>query len=45
MQLLKKPDTGTQFFLLGPTGTGKTELAKSMAELLFNDEKAMVRYV
>ncbi|UKB84995.1 ATP-dependent Clp protease ATP-binding subunit [Chryseobacterium sp. MEBOG06] len=32
------------FFLLGPTGTGKTELAKSMAELLFNDEKAMVRF-
>lgn len=32
------------FFLLGPTGTGKTELAKSMAELLFNDEKAMIRF-
>jgi len=32
------------FFLLGPTGTGKTELAKSVAELLFNDEKAMVRF-
>lgn len=32
------------FFLLGPTGTGKTELAKSIAELLFNDEKAMVRF-
>lgn len=32
------------FFLLGPTGTGKTELAKSMAELLFNDEKSMIRF-
>ena len=32
------------FFLLGPTGTGKTELAKSIAELLFNDEKAMIRF-
>lgn len=32
------------FFLLGPTGTGKTELAKSIAELLFNDEKSMIRF-
>lgn len=32
------------FFLLGPTGTGKTELAKSIAELLFNDENAMIRF-
>ncbi len=32
------------FFLLGPTGTGKTELAKALAELLFNDEKAMIRF-
>jgi len=29
---------------LGPTGTGKTELAKAMAEFLFGDEKAMVRF-
>jgi ATP-dependent Clp protease ATP-binding subunit ClpB len=32
------------FFLLGPTGTGKTELSKSLAEYLFNDESAMIRF-
>lgn len=32
------------FFFLGPTGTGKTELAKSLAELLFDDENAMIRF-
>lgn len=32
------------FFLSGPTGTGKTELAKALAEVLFNDEKAMIRF-
>lgn len=32
------------FFLSGPTGTGKTELAKSLAEFLFNDEKALIRF-
>lgn len=32
------------FFFLGPTGTGKTELAKSLAELLFDDESAMIRF-
>jgi ATP-dependent Clp protease ATP-binding subunit ClpB len=31
------------FIFLGPTGVGKTELAKSLAEFLFNDEAAMVR--
>jgi ATP-dependent Clp protease ATP-binding subunit ClpB len=31
------------FLVLGPTGVGKTELAKSLAALLFDDERAMVR--
>ena len=31
------------FLFLGPTGVGKTELARALAELLFNDEKAMIR--
>ncbi len=31
------------FIFLGPTGVGKTELAKALAEFLFDDERAMVR--
>lgn len=31
------------FIFLGPTGVGKTELAKAVAEFMFNDEKALVR--
>ncbi|HEX8582688.1 MAG TPA: AAA family ATPase, partial [Acidimicrobiales bacterium] len=31
------------FLVLGPTGVGKTELAKALAEFLFDDERAMVR--
>jgi len=31
------------FMFLGPTGVGKTELARAVAEFMFNDEKAMVR--
>ncbi|MEK6478350.1 ATP-dependent Clp protease ATP-binding subunit [Catalinimonas sp. 4WD22] len=32
------------FFFLGPTGTGKTELAKSLADFLFNDENMLIRF-
>ncbi|GAA4770657.1 MULTISPECIES: ATP-dependent Clp protease ATP-binding subunit [Flavobacterium] len=32
------------FFFLGPTGTGKTELAKSLADFLFQDESAIIRF-
>ena len=31
------------FLFMGPTGVGKTELARALAEFLFDDEKAMVR--
>ena len=31
------------FIFIGPTGTGKTELVKSLAEVLFNDENALIR--
>ncbi len=42
--LNKKGQPIGSFFFLGPTGTGKTELAKSLAEFLFNDETAMLRF-
>ncbi|ACJ74741.1 ClpC ATPase [Thermosipho africanus TCF52B] len=32
------------FLFLGPTGVGKTELAKTLAEYLFGDEKALIRF-
>ncbi len=41
---LSDPNRPTGSFLfLGPTGVGKTELAKALAEFLFDDEQAMVR--
>jgi len=41
---ISDPDRPTGSFLfLGPTGVGKTELAKSLADFLFDDEHAMVR--
>ena len=41
---LADPNRPTGSFLfLGPTGVGKTELAKALAEFLFDDERAMVR--
>lgn len=38
----KRPIASLMF--VGPTGTGKTELAKAMAEYLYGDEKAMLRF-
>jgi ATP-dependent Clp protease ATP-binding subunit ClpC len=38
----KRPIANLLF--LGPTGTGKTELAKAMAQYLYRDEKAMIRF-
>ncbi|MCZ2109437.1 MAG: AAA family ATPase, partial [Dehalococcoidia bacterium] len=41
---LKDPDRPIgSFIFLGPTGVGKTELAKTLAEYLFDDEDAMIR--
>lgn len=40
----KKGQPMGSFFFLGPTGTGKTELAKSLADFLFNDETAILRF-
>ncbi|MBB5786779.1 ATP-dependent chaperone ClpB [Jiangella mangrovi] len=41
---ISDPDRPTgSFVFLGPTGVGKTELAKALAEFLFDDERAMVR--
>jgi ATP-dependent Clp protease ATP-binding subunit ClpB len=41
---LQDPDRPIgSFIFLGPTGVGKTELARALAEFLFDDERAMVR--
>ena len=37
----RRPDGS--FLFLGPTGVGKTELARTLADFLFDDERAMVR--
>ena len=42
---MKDPDRPVGSFLfLGPTGVGKTELAKSLAEFLLGSEKALIRF-
>src|SRR5205814_9986211 len=41
---LKDPNRPVgSFIFLGPTGVGKTELARALAEFLFDDERAMIR--
>lgn len=42
--LNKKGQPIGSFFFLGPTGTGKTELAKALAEFLFDDETSILRF-
>ena len=42
--LSKKGQPMGSFFFLGPTGTGKTELAKALATFLFGDESALIRF-
>jgi len=42
--LSKKGQPIASLFFLGPTGTGKTELTKALAEFLFQDESAIIRF-
>ena len=42
--LSKKGQPMASVFFLGPTGTGKTELTKALAEFLFQDESAIIRF-
>ena len=41
--LADEDSPGGSFMFLGPTGVGKTELARALAEFMFNDEKALIR--
>ncbi len=42
--LIKAGQPIGSFFMSGPTGTGKTELAKALADFLFNDESFLIRF-
>ncbi len=42
--LMKQGQPIGSFFFLGPTGTGKTELAKALANFLFADERSLIRF-
>ncbi len=42
--LIKAGQPIGSFFLLGPTGTGKTEISKALADFLFNDESFLIRF-
>ena len=42
--LNKKGQPMGSFFFLGPTGTGKTELSKALAEFLFQEESSLIRF-
>ena len=40
---LSRPNQPSSFLFLGPTGVGKTQLAKTLAKSLFDDETMMIR--
>ena len=43
LEFLIQIDQLVHLFFLGPTGVGKTELTKALAEFMFNDDNALIR--